>query len=234
MKLAVVLAAFVSAFSFSSCLNNDNTSSSDWLGYATVKENSMTGMAYLAGDDGIELIPVSSSVLAPLKLTDGSYYKRVLASVKFLEGELVEEGKKSYKISELVSYQGLNYKGFNLRPDTLEKDYPIVAIEGIWAKNGYVNLPFSFKTNTNLSTDDFHMYAVDAKEDTLYTRFRQTKGDENAYNKGTGLISFSMPFNSEYYYKLQPENDSIVIKVTAPGENNQTLTTTVKYRYNER
>lgn len=239
MKLAVVFAALVSVLGFSSCLNDgDSSPSANWTGYATVKESYM-GTVSLVGDDGLQFTPVSSSVLAPLKLSDGTYYKRVIVAVRFTEDEVITEGKTNYKISELVNYTGVAYKNFTTRPDTLKNDYPLVSLDmgnngKIWAKNGFVNLPFTYKVNSNLSSDDFHMYAVDAKEDTLYTRFRQTKSEESAYNIGKGVISFALPFDSEYYYMLNPKNDSIVIKVTAPGENDKALVTTVKYRASER
>ena len=38
-----------------------------------------------------------------------------------------------------------------------------------------VNL-LTFKTKNKLNMNDFHLYAVEAKEDTLVTKLRQTKG----------------------------------------------------------
>lgn len=238
--MAVAFAALVSVFGFSSCLDSgDGTSGYDWAGYVTVKDDYLTG-AHLVAENGVQLMPVSSSILAPLKLKDGSYYKRLSVAVKFLEGEILSEDKKSYKITQLVDYGLLPYKDFNLQPDTLKEDYSLVSLDGDrwrepWAANGYVNVPFKFRTSgPNLSVDDFHMYTVDAKEDTLYTRLRQTKGNNSSYDTGETFISFAIPVNSPLYYQLEPKADSIVIKITAPGDNGQTLVSTTKYKYSER
>lgn len=239
MKLVAVFAALVSAFTFSSCLSDGESGTNpDGISYVVVKE--YLGETYLACDDGLTLIPVSSSVLSPLKQTTGAYVKRAIISYKLAEGEIFSTDKTTYKISQIVAASGLNSKTFTNRPDTLKNDYSLVSLEAprdygtkVWAKNGYINVPFTFKTNTTLSMNDFHMYAYDAKGDTLYTTFRQTKGAENTSTQGEGLVSFSLPFNSEYYNLLEAVNDSIVIKVSAKGENT-TLVKTVKYKYFER
>lgn len=237
MKLAAIFAGLVSMFTLSSCLDDgDSGTNYDFYEIVTVEDGSMYG-AVLKGDAwGYTYVPVSSTVLASLKDSEGNYYKRAQVGIKLMEGELISEGKKSYQISEIGVFGILNYKDFNLQPDTLKNDYALVSLETsndkIWAINGYVNIPFSFKTNTTLSLNDFHLYATGAKEDTLLTRFQQTKGDESAYQTGSGLISFHMPFNNvefyEKYYQLVPKNDSIVVKVTAKGDNDQELVSTVK------
>ena len=130
----------------------------------------------------------------------------------------------------------MNYKDFNVQADTLKNEYALVSLEDsnnkIWAINGYVNVPFTFKTKEQLNMNDFHLYAVEAKEDTLVTRLRQTKGADDAYQTGGALISFHMPFNDMKFYetfnKVVPKSDTIVVKVTAKGENDKELVSTVK------
>ena len=130
----------------------------------------------------------------------------------------------------------MNYKDFNVQADTLKNEYALVSLEDsnnkIWAINGYVNVPFTFKTKEQLNMNDFHLYAVEAKEDTLVTRLRQTKGADDAYQTGGALISFHMPFNDIEFYetfnKVVPKSDTIVVKVTAKGENDKELVSTVK------
>ena len=238
MKLAAIFAGLVSVFTFSSCLNDgDGGPNYDLYEIVTVEEGSIFGGAVLKGDAwGYTYTPVSSSVLAGLKTSDGSYYKRAQVGIKLMEGEVITEGKKSYKVSEVGVMTVLNYKDFNLQPDTLKNDYALVSLEDannkIWAINGYVNVPFTFKTKEQLSMNDFHLYAVGAKEDTLVTRLRQTKGSDDAYQTGSALISFHMPFNRGEFFEIlnnvQPKNDTIVVKVTAKGENDKELVSTVK------
>ena len=145
--------------------------------------------------------------MAGLKASDGSYYKRAQVGIKLMEGEAITEGKKSYKVSEVGVLAILNYKDFNVQSDTLRTDYALVSLEDsnnkIWAINGYVNVPFTFKTKEQLSMNDFHLYAVEAKEDTLVT-FR------------------------DIFDQVVPKSDTIVVKVTAKGENDKELVSTVK------
>lgn len=248
MKLAVAFAALVSVFGFSSCLNSDGDggTSYDGFDFVTVKDGYMGG-TYLASDNGLTLKPVASTVLAPLALKDGGYYTRSYIGFKLPEGEIASEGKTSYNIAEIGIMYAMPYKGFNMDADTLKADYPIVSFEAsilnfmtlnhIWAKNGYVNIPFTFKTTQTLSPDAFHLYVTGIKEDTLYTQFRQSIGNENAYQTGGGVISFSLPFNNfefdQLYRQLEEKQDSIVIKVSAKGENG-ILVKTAKYRTLER
>ena len=77
----------------------------------TVEDGSIFGGPVLKGDAwGYTYTPVASSVLAGLKASDGSYYKRVQVGIKLMEGEAITEGKKSYKVSEVGLIAILNYK----------------------------------------------------------------------------------------------------------------------------
>lgn len=239
MKLAAIFAGLVSVFTFSSCLNDgDSGSNYDLYEIVTVEEGSIFfGGTVLKGDAwGYTYTPVASSVLAGLKASDGSYYKRAQVGIKLMEGEAITEGKKSYKVSEVGVLAILNYKDFNVQSDTLRTDYALVSLEDsnnkIWAINGYVNVPFTFKTKEQLSMNDFHLYAVEAKEDTLVTKLQQTKGADDAYQTGSALISFHMPFNDmkfrDIFDQVVPKSDTIVVKVTAKGENDKELVSTVK------
>ena len=229
MKLAAIFAGLVSVFTFSSCLNDgDSGPNYDLYEIVTVEDGSIFGEPVLKGDAwGYTYTPVASSVLAGLKASDGSYYKRVQVGIKLMEGEAITEGKKSYKVSEIGLMAVLNYKDFNVQADTLKNEYALVSLEDSNNK-----IPFTFKTKEQLNMNDFHLYAVEAKEDTLVTRLRQTKGADDAYQTGGALISFHMPFNDMEFYetfnKVVPKSDTIVVKVTAKGENDKELVSTVK------
>ena len=224
MKLAAIFAGLVSVFTFSSCLNDgDSGPNYDLYEIVTVEEGSIFGGTVLKGDAwGYTYTPVASSVLAGLKASDGSYYKRVQVGIKLMEGEAITEGKKSYKVSEVGLIAILNYKDFNVQADTLKNEYALVSLEDsnnkIWAINGYVNVPFTFKTKEQLSMNDFHLYAVE--------------GADDAYQTGGALISFHMPFNDmefrDIFDQVVPKSDTIVVKVTAKGENDKELVSTVK------
>lgn len=243
MKLAVAFAALVSVFGFSSCLNSDESGPSYDLAESVIVKEYM-GAPYLIGENtGYRYNPTNSSVLASLQLKDGNYYKRANIGITLAEGEVITEGKTSYKISAIVVYQQnlIPYKSFNLSPDTLKGDYKLKSLKldntTIWARFGFVNVPFSTNIGNDVSLNDFHLYVTGVKEDTLYTRFRYTKDNSQGYQNMNSFISFEMPFSDpmfyEQYNKLQAR-DSIIIKVTANGENGELLEATTKYKFNER
>lgn len=103
MKLAAIFAGLVSVFTFSSCLNDgDSGPNYDLYEIVTVEDGSIFGGPVLKGDAwGYTYTPVASSVLAGLKASDGSYYKRVQVGIKLMEGEAITEGKKSYKVTKV-------------------------------------------------------------------------------------------------------------------------------------
>ena len=100
--MAAVMAAFLSIFSFSSCIDNGGVNY-DFMDYMTVTDDGL-GRVCLVGDmTGLTLYPANSSVLTSLRMTDGSYYKRAYAGVKLMEE--YTQTKKEYNISDLyVSY----------------------------------------------------------------------------------------------------------------------------------
>lgn len=243
MKLVAAFAALVSVFGLSSCLDSgDSGPSFDFSEGIIVKE--YMGAPYLLGEyTGYTYTPVNSSVLASLQLSNGSYYKRATVGLTLAEGEKITEGKTSYKISAITVYQNnlIPYKGFNLQSDTLKGDSKLKSLTldnaRMWARYGFVNVPFSINVSKQISLDDFHLYVTDVKEDTLYTKFRCTKDNSQGFQTTGGVISFELPFSDprfyEQYSQLQQKKDSIVIKVIANGEDGE-LEAIAKYKYSER
>ncbi len=238
-KWAAGLVALVSMIGFYSCIDNDGSGFNwDAADYVTVKQE--LGIAYLMTDNGVSLYPTTTSVLASLQKSTGEYYPRAIVYYKYAEGEAFDANKSSYNISAIVGGQILDTKEFTESPDTLEADYPITSLEYpgwstiVWAKNGYLNVPFVTTVGTNVNVDDFNMYVTGVSGDTLITRFHQSGGGENSSESVGSLICFKLPFNSSAYNELVPTQDSIVIKVVAKGTNNQELVKTTKYRWSER
>ncbi len=242
IKLAAIFAALVSMFTFSSCLDSSEGNSYDCVAIVSVKGSALGGY-YLLSDDGVTFNPVSSTVLENIKLTDGTYLQRFYAAMKFQEGEVLGNEKKSYKITSVDVYGQIPYKNFNTQPDTLKGDFGIANISSAaWAANGYVNIPVTYyyptTSNNAVNFNDFNLYATDAQQDTLYTVFQQTKERSASNAQATQLMSFKMPFDNSqfanYYYQLEPKSDSIVIKITAKILDGKPLVKTAKYRYTSR
>jgi hypothetical protein len=238
LKMAAVLAALGSTFALTSCLDSDSSNVYDLYENIIVKES--MGMPYLQGEyTGNIYNPASTSVLSDLLLSDGTYYKRATVGIRLADGQTLSSETSTYTITAITVTTAINYKSFNLQGDTLSTQTPINSLvyssSKAWARYGYVNVPFTLDASS-ASLSDFNLYAYEAKDDTLFTRF-QFSGKAGS-SRISDFISFEMPFSnyafSQYYNQLQPKNDSIVITVSALGENDATLTSSMKYRYTER
>lgn len=232
MKVVAALAAFFSVIGFSSCLDSDNTSY-DIYDYVTVVQGTYGGECLVGDFSELTFQPVNSSVLAPLKLSNGGYYKRAYVGIKLAEE--YDQTKKEVNISEIAVSYAIPYMDFNLRKDTLEGDYALSSLNKVWAKSGFVNVDFGVNVesaNTASFYNDIHMYVTGASADTLYTKLRYVKPTEMGQSYSI-FASFELPEYTSEFHQLVPKNDSIVIKIEAEGKMNEKLKAFAKYRYNE-
>lgn len=234
MKWAVLFAALVSVFGFSSCLDSEEGTNYDLYEYVTV--DSYMGAATLVGDQsGITYIPTTKDVLASLELKDGGYYKRALVAIKLAE-EFVA-GKTSYNISGIQVYNYIPYKSCTMNPDTLKGDYKFINLgagnEKPWVRSGFTNVSFSIQIpNATPSLNDFNMYITGASNDTLYAKLQYSKDNSAAYTSMSEMISFELPQYDPAYNQLN-RNDSIVLTVVATGANGDLKTTSSKFAYKD-
>lgn len=243
IKITQLIVALLFATSLSSCLNSgtdDGYNYDIYNRYVTVKQG-IYGEYLVDDNGGYSYFPNTSTTLSPLK-----EYKRAIVCMKLKEGEVITDSKKRYNISSVLLVSPIPNQGMNTQSDTLasDKDFLIYSLNSdnykLWAKNGYINVPFKYYVNRsqNDKVSDFQLYVTDVKEDTLYTHFRKISETDTQYNTSNGIISFEMPFEnyifSQQWGKLEPVNDSVVIKITAIGPNNVSLVQTTKYNYNER
>ncbi len=234
MKWAVLFAALVSVFGFSSCLDSEEGTNYDLYEYVTV--DSYMGAATLVGDQsGITYVPTTKDVLASLELKDGGYYKRALVAIKLAE-EFVA-GKTSYNISGIQVYNYIPYKSCTMNPDTLKGDYKFVNLgagnEKPWVRSGFANVSFSVQIpNATPSLNDFNMYITGASNDTLYAKLQYSKDNSAAYTSMSEMISFELPQYDPAYNQLN-RGDSIVLTVVATGANGELKTNSSKFSFND-
>jgi hypothetical protein len=235
---AVLLTALCSTFTLTSCLDSDDSNVYDLYEGVIVKES--MGIPYLLGEaTGNVYNPVSTSVLSDLKLTSGEYYKRAVVGIQLSDGQTLKDEASTYTIKGITVSSYISYKSFSQQVDTVTVEQPFTSFVAsnttVWARRGYVNVPFTLAT-TSATLSQFNLYAVEAKEDTLVTRLQFC--GYTGTSRISDYISFEMPFTSadfsNIYSQLQPKNDSIVIKVTAKGENDTTVEATTKYCYTQR
>lgn len=235
---AAALTALCATTTLTSCLDTDTGDTYDIYESVIVKGSSES--AYLLGEStGNIYKPINSTVLGDLKMTDGSYYKRAVVGISLQDGQTITTAGSTYTITGITVSSTINYKSFNTQPDTLSTDTPFYNLEYSntkpWARYGYVNVPFTFNV-ASAALNQIHLYAYKAEADTLFTRLQFT-GNLGSYHI-SDYVSFEMPFTSaqfqQYYFDLEPKNDSIVIKIEAQGENSTVLEATTKYKYTER
>ena len=147
MKWAVLFAALVSTFGFSSCLDSEEGESYDLFDYVTVTDGFMGSTALKGDNSGMTFTPVSSDVLASLQMKDGGYYKRAMVGIQLAEE--YSPGKSNYQISGIQVYNYLPYKTFTTQPDTISGDFNFLELgkgnEKPWVRTGFVNVVFSVK-----------------------------------------------------------------------------------------
>lgn len=235
MKWAVLFAALVSVFGFSSCLDSDNSQSNDLFEYVTV-ENYMGATTLVGDQSGLMYIPVSADVLASLEMKDGSYYKRAMVGIKLAEAYDPTNIKTSYKISAIQVYNYIPYKDCTMNPDTLVGDYNFINVgtgnAKPWVKNGFANVTFSVQIPTaQPSLNDFHLYLTGASNDTLFAKLRYTKDNSTAYTTMSEMISFELPNNALSF--IPTPTDSLVMTVVANTPNGLVTTTSSKFSYSD-
>ena len=203
MKLAVVFAALVSVFGFSSCLNDSGGASGpDFCNvFVTVTGDELLGYKFYA-DFGSVLIPTSQSA-AQLSLKN---VKRAIVAFSLPEAEKVSqlEAGKTYNVIldpmyclQIPTSTAIDTY-MNEPADTLFKNQdPITSIQGLSAVKGYattsMTIPYSrskrFYMNAGYDSDQ----DIDPSTNTLTLTVYYDSNVENAYESGTSFFSFKLP-----------------------------------------
>lgn len=222
MKFFALVLTFLMGVSLTSCFDSGSSNSYDGTAFVTVYQSYLSNGVVLKTDDGYTLTPTNPSALL---LSDGkSYPERALVYYKFAEGEKFVQGKTSYNVS-VEGGMGIEVKSFNNKPDTIKNDYNIIAMD-LWHANGYVTVASNFYYG---GTVGFDFIQQKVGNDTLYVKFNYSKGGNAGYNNsGTTYVSLKLP---SYIEDIQPKNDSIWVKVSAKGPNDETLVKNVRCKY---
>lgn len=229
MKLAVVFAALVSVFGFSSCLNSDGGSNMPTFQAAvTVTGDEILGYRLYA-DNGSILIPTSQSAA---QLPGLKNVKRAILAFDLVGEEQVStlEPNKSYNVVLSASYNSPiptstvidTYQ--NEPADTLMKNQDAISsITGLYAVNGYATTTIAIPYNQSKM---FYMNAgynsnedVDVSTNTLTLTVYYDANSDNAYATGSSLFSFRLP-EAEYSRFSSTDSINLVLKAktTASGD----------------
>lgn len=243
IHLTSLIILFLAVFTFSSCLDSDNESSWDYVGYMTVEEDYM-GRHILKPDfspytftptnpDGLQFVDKENK-------PTGKYLKRGFIVIKFAEGEVFpQEGKDRYNVNIVGVEKVLNVKEMK-KPELVEESNPLYQLGGkdqFWADNGYVNVSF-YPTyeqgkGDELDINDFDLFLDKVSDDnkTLFLRFNHSiaRVEKPINYQYLELTSFKLPSGGQIQSEFPnleffgSNNDSVRVKITALGPNEREL-----------
>lgn len=229
MKLAVVFAALVSVFGFSSCLNSDggNSGPDFYPVMATVTGDELLGYRLYA-DFGAVLIPTQQSA-SQLSLKN---VQRVIVGFSLPETEKVTklEPGKTYNVILDPYYCGRIPTStvidtyMNEPADTLIKNQDAInSIEGLQAIKGYattyMNIPYSQSKMFYMNAGYDSNKDVDPSTNTLTLTVYYNSNVENAYSSGSSYFSFKLPESEYSQFTADSINLVLRAKTTSTGDS---------------
>lgn len=226
-KFSTLLVALVSVFTFSSCLNSDDSSSYPaYASYVTITGDQFMGYTFYS-DYGCILRPTSASVQEVLPGLSTSTVKR--AYVAFDLASETENGQnleanKTYDVILRSSYYA-NYAlpTYGTIRHTAASDSLITnnkqvqdVNKDIWAINGYLNalVTINYQQNTTFSMNTYYTEEdVDVANNTLNLNLYYNSNSESPNAQGQSVFSFRLP--EEVIYTNQFSTDSINLVLNA-------------------
>lgn len=224
MKFAVVFAALVSVFGFTSCLDSDDNGGSNSLyTLATVRE-SMVGTTFIPDcSPNLTLIPKNLDLTQVGISMDA---KRVLLNYKISEGQEITAETKNVYI-DVVAGAEFKPSYVSNRPDTLADfsssfyqfervspmgyDYiPFFSYPRLYAEHDFVSLGYTYRAN---KVGKVGLMVNRVSNDTLYL---DLKGKfEGSGNTGYMCHTYDLSQCGEYVSMRPSVDDSIRITVRA-------------------
>ena len=220
LKLSTLLVAFVSAFTFSSCLNGEDSGDrAFYYSYVTITGDDAYGYTFYA-DFGSVLRPTTASILEVLPGLSQSGAKR--AYIAFDLASEAENGKdlvagQSYDIivrSDYTANYAIPTYGTVMSTETTDSlhtnNQRINYVDkSIWAINGYVNAQLTiayeqtqpFSLNTYYSEED-----IDVANNTLNLNLYYDSKSHTPNSQGTSVFSFRLPEEIAYNFKTDSIN----------------------------
>lgn len=211
-KLLMMVAVLVSAFTFSSCLDDSNSTS--YPSYERIVTVG-TGGLLLHSDNGEKLIPMNT-------VTGLDKVERAIVAFNLypeeLNGTTLESGK-TYEVTLDANYcyNVPTKKVINLSNNAEAQDSlinsqdPIVNVEGMYVKNGYLTayISYSFSNNSQYYLDVAYdpETDVDLSTNTLtLTLYYDNKADYGQYSM---RFPFSFRLPTELYNRFAEASDEI-------------------------
>ena len=232
LKLGTLLVALASVFTFTSCLNsNDSSDYPTYSSYVTITGDEFFGYTFHT-DFGAKLIPTSSSVTQVLPGLSGSDVKRAFVAFDLASetenGKTLEAGHTYDIVLCQSNYANYAIPTFNTIPYTAGADSLInnneriiTANQDIWAINGYVNAQMTLSFDQYKAFDMKAFYKeedIDVANNQLTLNVYYNSKSSNHTGQAQSVISFKLP--EELAYKFHADTISLTMKGITGYDNN--------------
>jgi hypothetical protein len=235
LKFSTLLVALASVFTFSSCLNSDDSSNYPaYASYVTITGDQFLGYTFHS-DFGCTLRPTSASVQEVLPGLGNSKVKR--AYVAFDLASETENGKnlevgKIYDIilrqSYYANYAIPTYNTIKLTAasDSLitKNKYVQDVNKDIWASNGYVNalITINYQQNKTFSMNTYYSEEdIDVANNTLNLNLYYNSNSESQNAQGQSVFSFRLPEEVIYNNHFSTDSITLVLNAISGYDNSQ-------------
>ena len=235
LKFSTLLVALASVFTFSSCLNSDDSSNYPaYASYVTITGDQFLGYTFHS-DFGCTLRPTSASVQEVLPGLGNSKVKR--AYVAFDLASETENGKnlevgKIYDIILRQSYYAnyaiptYNTIKFTAASDSLitKNKYVQDVNKDIWASNGYVNalITINYQQNKTFSMNTYYSEEdIDVANNTLNLNLYYNSNSESQNDQGQSVFSFRLPEEVIYNNHFSTDSITLVLNAISGYDNSQ-------------
>lgn len=218
MKLAVVFAALVSAFTFSSCLNGGESGPNQYLSMVTIGSGSM-GIPMLYPDESPNQYLLPSAIdLTKYGIKDGT--TRAMISYTIPEGQ--DMTAKQIKIDLIAGQEWVVNKITNRLDTCADYKSPITAFTNYQigysgfrsaniAKDQYLNLGYSYRAN---KIGKVALAPNRVSNDTIYLDLKmKTEGTDKT--SGTLVETYDLYSAYNLFQEVTPLKDSVYVTVLA-------------------
>lgn len=222
-KLLMMVAALVSAFTFSSCLDDSNSTS--YPSYERIVTVG-TGGLVLYSDGGEKLMPMNT-------VTGLDKVERAIVAFNLypeeLNGATLESGK-TYEVTLDANYcYNVPTKKMSImdndeaRDSLMNTQEPIINVENMYVKNGYLTayVSYSFSNNSQYYLDVAYdpETAFDFTNNTLtLTLYYDNKADYGQYSMRFPF-SFRLPNDPEFLNKWATASDELTVVLRYAKDN---------------
>ena len=236
LKFSTLLVALASVFTFSSCLNSDDSSNYPaYASYVTITGDQFMGYTFHS-DFGCVLRPTSASVQEVLPGLSNSKVKRAYVAFDLASetenGQNLEAGKiydiilrQSYYANYAIpTYNTIKLTAASDSLITKNKSVQSIDEKNIWASNGYINalITINYQQNKTFSMNTYYSEEdIDVANNTLNLNLYYNSNSESQNAQGQSVFSFRLPEEVIYNNHFSTDSITLVLNAISGYDNSQ-------------